>query len=260
MKSSIVYLLAAIATSTSATPLLDPRQSDTYPCVSGVFILAARGTDTANKTPPNSVNANYTQLQGQEDIANALIAKAGQGSYLRALPYAAAPSNGLGLTPYRQSRQVGAAKAQNITINYINSCLKQNIRPRVVLLGYSQGADVMINAIIGGNGLNSLEQYKQYIVGAAPIASLYFRRYDSKGKYFLIDQDSTGPFDGSTSGDYTVQQYESFNTTWSDRVKAYCQTGDRFCAGNLLGDTTGIHEDAVNHFKGAATQFLLPKV
>lgn len=151
MLHHIFLWLAAIA-STQAIAL-QPRQADTYPCTDGVFILAARGADNQSINPLG-VSPNYQDLQGLEKIANSVIQSVGQGSYLRALPYAATED------PLVNLINVGGGvdKAQGIIKDYVERCSN----PRIVLLGYSTGAQVMTSTLIGGQLRGNLDAYKQY--------------------------------------------------------------------------------------------------
>lgn len=159
-----ITVLALAATCVFASPI-EERQNRLctgldYPCTQsgGVFILAARGTDgTAPFTDPTVRNANYDDLMGMNDVAQALINKAGKGSYCRALPYAASPN-----LAYVPSVLYGASVAQNITKYYVKRC---GTSAKIILMGYSQGGQVMTSALTGtltsGGNLDSIKQQSE---------------------------------------------------------------------------------------------------
>ncbi|KAK4499732.1 hypothetical protein PRZ48_007918 [Zasmidium cellare] len=245
--------LAALAVSTLA---IDCPGSDTAgtPCTSGVFVLSARGTDESSNAPFQN-GPNYTDQQGQQDVATALVNKA--GGYCRSLPYAASP----GLlyfvsAPTRRFNDIasinyGIKQGQSIIKEYVNRC-KSTVNPRVILLGYSQGGQVMTSVLIGGQGYPTLEDYKQYITGGAFFASPCF-----VAKYPIDGGNST------TSGLFARGpiSYNYFSTTYSNRLRNYCQAGDEFCAAGGFADANiAIHRNSVNTYKQEAINFLLPLV
>lgn len=153
LRLALYCLSAAAATVVSAAPVVDARQADTYPCTSGVFILGARGADNTS-TNPLGISSHYQDLEGLENIANAVIQHVGKGSYLRALPYAAVIEPGQDFW----NIGLGVDRAQNIIKDYTSRCSN----PRIVLLGYSTGAQVMTSTLIGGQLRGNLDAYKQY--------------------------------------------------------------------------------------------------
>ena len=147
-----LYCLSALTALALAAPHV-ARQADTYPCTDGVFILAARGADS-NMFSPIGVDPNYQDLEGLEVIANGVIQHVGKGSYYRALPYAASIQPGVDFLNIGG----GVDKAQSIIKDYVGRCKN----PRIVLLGYSTGAQVMTSTLIGGQLRGNLDAYKQY--------------------------------------------------------------------------------------------------
>lgn len=162
---SHLFNFAAAAVTLLSTSTLEPRQSDTYPCVNGVFVLTVRATDY-NSTDPNSINPNYKNVgTGIVQISNALVQKVGQGSYMRAVPYSACAKK-----EYPASTRQGVRITQSIIKDYCDRCKNVgNMTPRIFLLGYSQGAQVIDTAMMGGTVgsdsselLPTLDAYQQY--------------------------------------------------------------------------------------------------
>ena len=90
-KMMFIHYFLALAITASSTFAIDCPGSDTAgtPCTSGIFVLSARGTDL-NSNQPFQDGPNYTDQQGQQDVAAAVVNKA--GGYCRSLPYAASPN------------------------------------------------------------------------------------------------------------------------------------------------------------------------
>ena len=147
-----VIALATLATHDWTAPIF-PRAAN---CVDGVFIVAARGSDSS-WTDPNTTDPDYASIGGMQTIADQIISAVGKGSYLSAVPYPASSD----FTQYSTSRGHGIDAAQSMIRNYVDQC-KSTVTPRVVVLGYSQGAQVISDSLAGGDGRASLDAYKQY--------------------------------------------------------------------------------------------------
>ena len=118
-------------------------------CVQGVLVVAARGSDPnwhdATKTDPD-----YAQLGELRNIANGVVNEVKMGSRVRAVPYPATTDD------YPTSVSHGVAAVKGIIRDYVDGCSKK-VDPKIVLLGYSQGAQVMSDVLVGGGGGNALE-------------------------------------------------------------------------------------------------------
>ena len=79
-----VFALAALTTQAWTAPL----RARAPKCVDGVYIVAARGSDVS-WTDPDTTNPNYADIGGMQSIADEIVSKVGQGSYLDAVPYPA---------------------------------------------------------------------------------------------------------------------------------------------------------------------------
>lgn len=136
----------------------DPCPPLTYPCTEGdgIFILAARGTNNSYTGSPQSCAPNYEFLGDSvggdlRNIAQAVINKV-PGSKIYALPYAANGGQDLTARSYFASIGFGVTRAQSIIKGYVANCTTQTRpTPRVMLLGYSQGGQVMVSTLIGDN-------------------------------------------------------------------------------------------------------------
>lgn len=131
MKATTVALplLAGLATS---TPLeLQERQS-----CPGVYVYGARETTA----PPG-----YGTSQG---LVN-MVVQAYSGAQSSAIDYPACGGQGqCGGIPYEQSAQQGTAAVVKAVTDLNNRCPDT----KIVLVGYSQGGQIMDNALCGGAG------------------------------------------------------------------------------------------------------------
>lgn len=145
IRFSSILLIIFLSAQQCLTSAHTPRSPK---CVPGVFVLAARGSDETYHMP-NVVNPAYADIGGLRNIANQIITAVGKGSYLEAVPYPAT------LNEYNVSLSHGIDAAQCMIRRYVDRCSGQ-IDPKMVLLGFSQGANVLSDALVGGVGSTGL--------------------------------------------------------------------------------------------------------
>ena len=125
---SVLLASLALVVSVAALPL-DPRQTT---CVSGLYIISARGSDEA----PG---------EGKVAQVSSLIKAAVPGSTSVAVDYPAAIISNSSIYP--ESVSVGVRDTTEKVHTYVDTCGSSS---RIVLLGYSQGGNVMTDALAGG--------------------------------------------------------------------------------------------------------------
>jgi predicted esterase len=130
MVSASGLLLVALGTLTSASPLM-PRVD----CQTGVYIISARGT--GDNTYYVDGTLTFEGRTGQ--VANMIEARI-SGSRSVAVDYQASIN-------YNASVVEGVNDAKKKIIEYVDTCGKNS---RIVLLGFSQGGNVMSNVLAGG--------------------------------------------------------------------------------------------------------------
>lgn len=135
---SLLTLFTSLAVAMSLPLDLETRQTTTV-CAKGVHIIAARGSTQ----PPG---------EGSLQSLSALIQSAIPGSTSSAVVYPAL------LDPYNSSEEQGVANMLLLIQQYVTSCPKA----KLVLTGYSQGAQIIGDALGGGSFINS-----------APLAEVY---------------------------------------------------------------------------------------
>ena len=147
----VISALVVLASVALAAPTADQSQN----CVQGVLIVATRGSDP-KWTDYNTTNPSYADIRGLNTIAQDVITTVGKGSYLKAVPYPATLNNNA------ISLVHGIDAAKDIVRNYVDACAKK-VTPKIVLLGCSQGAQVMSTMLAGGYGEGALDtQYSKH--------------------------------------------------------------------------------------------------
>jgi Cutinase len=125
MLSSLLVPLALAGQALGAPFLHSARQSG---CASGVHIIAARGS---------------TEPQGEGPLQNvsSLIEQSIPGSNDIAVVYPA------DLVPYESSEEQGVTNMTNMITSYVQQCPTG----KIVLLGYSQGGQIVTDVLGGGS-------------------------------------------------------------------------------------------------------------
>lgn len=129
-----VVAIGALGAVGSASPLV-PRVK----CHKGVYIIAARGSND----PPNDPNPRNST--GQPGMVARMINGQIDDSAIVAVDYPAT------LGDYSTSLVAGIKDAKSKVQAYVDSCGSTS---RVVLLGWSQGANVMTDLLAGGDNTN----------------------------------------------------------------------------------------------------------
>lgn len=127
-EASLILSLGVLAALANA---IGPRQVD---CVSGVYVVAARATD---------VNGTGYQDPGTLGAVADAVTEHVKNSRTQAVDYPATPD----FTHYNESVTIGVDATQSMIRNYVDSC---GPKSPIVVLGYSQGANVISEALSGG--------------------------------------------------------------------------------------------------------------
>ncbi|KAI1308511.1 putative acetylxylan esterase 2 precursor [Xylaria venustula] len=223
MRSTISVLgLAAMA---AAHPLTQRQSAVT--CVSGIYMIAARGSTEDPGEGPLS------------EITDAVIAAVPDSAAVAVDYPAAIISDGT----YPVSVYEGIEDTLSKITDYIDAC---GASSRVALLGYSQGGNVMTDALAGGvlkpDPLSS--DYKSNIRAVVTFGDPTFTLGQS---YDVGNATKSGIF--SRGGD----SLDMLNT-YADVLQMYCMVHDPFCA---EGDSLDTHYAEVPTFASAAADFII---
>ncbi|GAB7366223.1 hypothetical protein MBLNU230_g7782t1 [Neophaeotheca triangularis] len=229
--------LSALAATTLAAPLL-PRQ-DSPECVSGLYILVARGS-------------NEDVTSGRTDEVAGLIQAEVPNSRTENINYPAAiiPSGDGSLSIsdlYPASVAAGAGDVKNKIRNYVDTCGPDS---QIALLGYSQGANAISDALAGG------------LLRPIPLSSSY--RDNIKAITLFADPSFTRrqSFNAGSNNDRNgifARLGPSLRrlNTYAAVTQSYCDVGDFFCA---TGGSLAVHSATVPSYAQAAADFVVEKV
>ncbi|KAI1170603.1 carbohydrate esterase family 5 protein [Nemania sp. FL0916] len=220
MRSAIIAVAAAALV--AAAPL-KPRQT----CYSGLYILAARGSNEP---------AGEGDIQEVSDLITAAV----PGSASIAVDY---PATIFTDGTYVGSVTDGINNAISLFQSYVDAC---GAKSRVVLLGYSQGGNVMTDALAGGVDKPTplSTKYTQYLTGVAVFGDPTF----TVGQSFDAgNATKSGIF--SRGGDSLA-----LLSTYAPKIRSYCMVHDTVCA---FGDSLDVHYAEVDTFAQAAANFII---
>jgi len=217
-------LALSLAALVSSAPVNILRRTT---CYSGVYVIGARGSEEA---------AGYGSVASV--VTSILAAIPNSGSI--ALDYPASVLDPL----YDDSVTDGINTLISLVQTYVDDC-----EGEIVLTGFSQGANVITDALAGGvdkpTPLDS--SYASYISAIAVFGDPTF----THGQSFDVGTDTTanGIFSRGGSSLALLNNYAS-------QIQSYCDTGDVYCAS---GDNTSAHSQEVPTWGTAAVSFVVSK-
>ncbi|RYP50894.1 hypothetical protein DL768_003683 [Monosporascus sp. mg162] len=214
-------LLAGLACSTP----LEERQS-----CPGVFVFGARETTA----PPG-----YGTSQG---LVN-MVTQAYPGSQAQAITYPACGGQAqCGGVSYDQSAQQGTAAVVRAVTDLNNRCPNT----KIVLIGYSQGGQIMDNALCGGAGAtltgNALAAVKAAIFMGDP--------HNANGLPYNVGTCRAGGFAARPPGFQCRPASPSI-------IQSYCDATDPYCCN---GNDANSHQQYVNKYGQQALAFIRGKL
>ncbi|KAF2185173.1 carbohydrate esterase family 5 protein [Zopfia rhizophila CBS 207.26] len=163
----------------------------------------------------------------------------GSGSEAIVYPACGGQSNCGGVS-YENSAQQGTAAVVKAVTDYNKKCPDTQI----VLIGYSQGGQIMDNALCGGAGAT--------LSGAAMNAV--------KAAIFMGDPHNVAGLSYNV-GTCTAQGFaarpKGFTCAVADKIKSYCDSTDPYCCN---GNDANSHQQYVNKYGAQALAFIKSKV
>ncbi|KDR82460.1 hypothetical protein GALMADRAFT_275674 [Galerina marginata CBS 339.88] len=222
-----VFVLGASILSVSAVPAAVPAS----PCAA-VHIIAARASTEAPGA--GIIGALVTQVQTQSKQTVSTVA----------VDYPAT------LTNYASSSAQGTQATITLLTNQAQACPSQ----KIVLVGYSQGAHIIGDAVAGGGGVAGL--------GAAtpPVPASISNRVNAiiqMGDPRHIPGQS---FDRGTAvlpGLFPRQANQQYSATLQPRILSFCDFNDPFCAS---GVDVNVHLTYLDRDQNTAAQFILQQI
>lgn len=223
----IALATLALAGITSAAPIAEKRQTT---CYSGVYMIVARGTDEAAG-------------EGVASAVASLVAGQIADSGSVAVDYPASALDPI----YPDSVTDGINDAISLIEDYVNACGDSS---RIALIGFSQGGNVMTDALAGGVDKPTPigAPYTDYITAVTVFGDPSF----TAGQSFDV---GTSTSDGIFAREEGGASLALLNT-YADILQSYCNTGDIYCAS---GDDSSVHSQEVPDYESAAAAFIVSK-
>ncbi|KAF5016705.1 hypothetical protein F66182_11528, partial [Fusarium sp. NRRL 66182] len=194
-------------------------------CYSGVYVIGVRGTDEA---------AGYGSVASVVSSVLAAI----PGSAGVALDYPASYLDPL----YPTSVTDGINTLISLVQSYADSCSGD-----IVLVGFSQGGNVITDALAGGVDKPTplSASYIDHISAITVFGDPTF----THGQSFDAGTDTSSDGIFSRGGDSLA-----LLNTYASKIKSYCDTGDVYCAS---GDNTSAHSQEVPTWGTDAVSFIV---
>ncbi|KAI0448632.1 cutinase-domain-containing protein [Xylaria acuta] len=225
MKATIITPIIAAAGVSASPSEIAERQS-----CPGIYVFGARET---------TVSPGYGTAGG---LVNQVLA-AYPGSQASAIEYPACGGQAsCGGVPYEQSAQQGTTAV----ISAVNSLNSRCPSTQIVLIGYSQGGQIMDNALCGGAGStltgNALAAVKAAIFMGDP--------HNVAGLPYNVGTCTAGGFAARPSGFQCSPASPSI-------IKSYCDSTDPYCCN---GNDANSHQQYVNKYGTQALTFIKSKL
>jgi acetylxylan esterase len=151
------------------------------------------------------------------------------------------------LSNYTSSEAKGVTALKQLVEAQVQQCPAQ----KLVLMGYSQGAQVTGDVLGGGGG--------RLAASSAPIGA---DAADNVAAVILMGDPSFvpgKPFNAGTStraGVFPRRDAQSIDA-FAAKIQSYCDTGDTFCAS---GNSTAVHLGYTRKYNGQAEEFVLGQI
>ena len=152
------------------------------------------------------------------------------------------------LTNYASSESQGVTNAEQELTTAVQNCPNQ----KQVLLGYSQGAQVVMDVIAGNSEVGSVAPVSTSISShVVAIANFGDPGHVVNQAWDLGTATANGLFPRGSS------QLRLLSAFGSSKISAWCDSGDPFCAS---GGNLNVHLTYLNRYQNAAASFVLSKI
>ncbi|KAF9032353.1 cutinase [Panaeolus papilionaceus] len=153
------------------------------------------------------------------------------------------------LTNYPSSSAQGTAATKTLLTTQANNCPNQ----KIVLVGYSQGAHIIGDAVAGGGGGALGAQTSPVSATIANRVVALVQMGDPRHVPFQSFDRGTSLRDGL----YPRLSSQQYSSTLQSRIQSFCDFGDPFCDGGLL---TTVHLTYLDRYQDDAAAFILQKI
>ncbi|KAJ2933168.1 hypothetical protein H1R20_g3904, partial [Candolleomyces eurysporus] len=223
----LVFLVSLYATEVAAVP-------HTGTGCAAVHVIAGRAS--TEPSGPGIIGALVTQVQQQSS----------QTVSTSSVDYPAT------LTNYASSSAQGTAATKTLLTNQVNRCPNQ----KIVLVGYSQGAHIVGDAVAGGGG---------GLLGARtdPVPASISNKVVAIVQMGDPRRTKRAPYNLGTAtgllreGMFPRLASQEYSTTLQPRIQNYCDFGDTFCDSGL---DTAVHLTYLSRYQTPAANFILTQI
>ncbi|KIW36239.1 uncharacterized protein PV06_11486 [Exophiala oligosperma] len=247
MRGVFVPVIGALAATATAA-------SSNTTCAEGLYILCARGSGEPAVAPKAGT---YPDNTGSPGVLALQVAQQIKGTIIAGVIYPATDptaTGALNLTAYELSENTGAKSIVEEVNQYHSACPDS----KIALIGYSQGAQVIQDALCGGTGGDfnsdaplSPDLVEKNVIAIALIADpthIANTTYDH----------GTGVHDGVFPRKNTTvcNQYSGLMGSWCGRGDRYCDSGNNDTIHNLAPLTydTDVVQFVVEKWQNSTSQ------
>ncbi|KAI1330029.1 putative acetylxylan esterase 2 precursor [Xylariaceae sp. FL0255] len=225
MRSAACLLGAAALAAAAPLSTLDNRTT----CYEGLYIIAARGSDEP---------AGEGDIQEVSDLITAAVPNSASVPVVY-------PATIFTDGTYPTSVSDGVNNLISLYTSYVDACGSSS---KIALLGYSQGGNVVTDALAGGVDKPTplSAAYTQYLTAVAVFGDPTF----TVGESFDVgNATKSGIF---ARGGSSLAMLE----TYAPKIQSYCMVHDPVCA---FGDDLDVHYAEVSTFAQSAANFVISK-
>ncbi|KAF2666133.1 carbohydrate esterase family 5 protein [Microthyrium microscopicum] len=153
--------------------------------------------------------------------------------------------------PYTNSMAKGTAELQRMIAAYTTQCPTT----KIALIGYSQGASVVIDAMCGGGGNPEIGPHTE---GLSKEQGRNVKVMTVFGDpRFVAGMPYNVGTNNRTNGLYARAKKDAECPNFKDIIKSWCDTGDNRCAS---GSSPSVHSSYLNRYQKAAVDFIVSMV
>ncbi|MEV4417850.1 cutinase family protein [Catellatospora sp. NPDC049609] len=231
----------AVATLAAATAVATPAHavSSTLTCP-GVIVIGVRGTNEAAGSGGGTYHYASGGFGGRLNLTSSVVTETSRTARRIALKYPATA-----IAPiYPISQQQGTVNLKNLVTSLGTTCSSAT---RFVLIGYSQGAHVIGDALASDSANRIAATYRSRIAAVVFFGDPTYRKGEP---YNAGGAPNTGTW---PKGAGVLSEFNS-------RLRSYCYTGDKWCQN--AADPTDVHgtKYQTSAVQTAAKNFILSKL
>ncbi|KAK8087877.1 hypothetical protein PG997_002838 [Apiospora hydei] len=224
---AVLPILAGLASASPIANEIEARQNSNCP---NIFVFGARET-----TAPKGFGTAGGLVQQ--------VQSAFPGTQTQAIDYpACGGQQSCGGVQYDQS----ASQGTTAVLNAVNSLNQRCPNTQIVLVGYSQGGQIMDNALCGGQG----QTLTGTALSAVKAAIFMGDPHNQNGLPYNVGTCKAGGFAARPQG-FQCAPYDT------KLIQSYCDAADPFCCN---GNDSNTHNQYVTKYGSQALSFIKSKV